>query len=95
MSKEFPTDFATYRQMSKEFFDLCKTATHEEAENGFKMLSLVYLGLEGLSDRETIESQIILDIAAREVGKLDPLAIRAAEAMAFLKSFVGMNRAAV
>lgn len=57
------TDHAGFRKMAGEFFRLAETATFEQVENGYKALSLAWLGLPDSTAVQEVEQQAILTLA--------------------------------
>lgn len=59
-------DFPEFKRLSKEFFDALPSANPEEADAGFKCLTLAYMGMTG-SEIEVHQAQYVVKIAARQM----------------------------
>lgn len=66
MSATIQTTWPALRQMAGEFFRALPDATDDEAEAGFKCLSLGYIGLEA-SGIERHQAELLIQIASRKM----------------------------
>lgn len=64
------TTWPQLKQMAGEFFKALPELSDEEAENGFKCLSLGYLGLEA-SPLDTHQAELLMQIAGRKMAERD------------------------
>jgi hypothetical protein len=70
MHPTIQTTWPDLKVMAGEFFRTLPTATDEEADNGFKCLTLGYLGLE-CSSLDQNQAELMMQIASREMLKRD------------------------
>lgn len=62
----FACDWLGFKAKVKEFLDLLPGASVEQAEGGYKAISISYLHMEG-SDLELYQAKLLLDIANRKM----------------------------
>lgn len=66
MSPTITVSFNEFYKMAGEFFKLAQTTNSEETENGFKLLTLAYIGLgfkERLTNVQEVSADAILHLA--------------------------------
>lgn len=62
----FECDWQGFKAKAKEFLDLLPGASGEQAEAGYKAISISYLHMEG-SDLELHQARLLLGIANRKM----------------------------
>jgi hypothetical protein len=68
MALTIQTTWPQLKQMGGEFFRALPDATEEEAEQGFKCLTLGYFGLE-CAPHEQYQAEILLQLASRKLDE--------------------------
>jgi hypothetical protein len=64
-------DFDGLKKLGKEFLDLLKTSTLEQADNGYKCFALAYLGCTFATPGEEVQAKYLMQIISREYLKFE------------------------